>query len=133
MFDFCTCRLLCRSGFVIERTGYGFTEKKIGRTRDSVVWIDAVNNRVYRRVVAGCSGRDLDRASLLSWAKKKMKTPFFMKTISTSLTKSTAARSSAGTPWDLSGAWLRFGNSRVGKHLWKPGSQIHARDAALLQ
>lgn len=28
-------------------------EKKIGRTRDSVVWIDAVNNRVYRRVVAG--------------------------------------------------------------------------------
>lgn len=28
-------------------------EKRIGRTRDSVIWIDAVNKRVYRRVVAG--------------------------------------------------------------------------------
>lgn len=28
-------------------------EKKIGFTRDSVVWIDKTNNRFYRRVVAG--------------------------------------------------------------------------------
>lgn len=28
-------------------------EKKIGFTRDSVVWIDKANNRFYRRVVAG--------------------------------------------------------------------------------